>query len=207
MSLVRSLASYWRRNIHVLDHHGSHSHDLMHLSRLQWTAVVDQRRNCSGGEHSGSKSKMEISSKNVAQKKSFRTSTPPRSPFSWARWAFGSILALILPFWHNKWMTLSRIEGEVEMVADMVENAAEMVEKVATVTEKVSSQVADRLPEDGKLKNAALLVEHVAQETAEEAYLAKDIIHKVDELKNDVEMLLEPIMKTEKLVEREGHAK
>lgn len=65
------------------------------------------------------------------------------------------------------------------MVADAVENAAEIVEKVATVTEKVSSRVADRLPEDAKLKNAALLVEHAAKEAAEEAHLAKDIIHKV----------------------------
>ncbi|KAG1334599.1 hypothetical protein COCNU_03G007180 [Cocos nucifera] len=203
MSLVRSLASYWRRNIHLLDRHGSHPHDLMHVSRLQWTAVADQRRNCSGDQHAGAKSKI---GENVARE-SFRTSTPPRSPFSWARWAFGSILALILPFWQNKWMTLLRIEGEVEMAADIVENAAEMVEKVATVTEKVSSQVADRLPEDGKLKNAALLVENVAKEAAEEAHLAKDIIHKVDELKNDVEMLLEPILETEKLVEREGHGK
>lgn len=71
------------------------------------------------------------------------------------------------------------LSGEVEMVADAVENAAEIVEKVATVTEKVSSRVADRLPEDAKLKNAALLVEHAAKEAAEEAHLAKDIIHKV----------------------------
>ncbi|XP_008804792.2 uncharacterized protein LOC103717974 isoform X2 [Phoenix dactylifera] len=182
MFLVRSLASYCRHNAHLLHHHRSYSHDPTHLSRLRRMGIVDQRRNCSGDQHARPKSKT-------------------------ARWALGSLLALILPFWQNKWMTLLRLEGEVEMVADVVENAAEIVEKVATVTEKVSSEVADRLPYDGKLKNAALQVEHAAKEAAEEAHLAKDIIHKVDELKHEVEMLLEPITETEKLADRESHGK
>ncbi|RWW64020.1 hypothetical protein BHE74_00028767 [Ensete ventricosum] len=113
------------------------------------------------------------------------------------------MLTLILPFWEKKWRTLLRIEGEVEMVADAMEEVFEVVEKVATVVEKVSSEVAERLPEEGKLKDAVLSVEHVSREAAEDAHLAKDIIHKVDEVKQEVELLLESVVDAGK----EGHRK
>lgn len=56
---------------------------------------------------------------------------------------------------------------------------AEVVEKVATVFEHISAQVADKLPDDSKLKDAALFVEHVSKVTAEDAHLTEDAIHKV----------------------------
>lgn len=64
----------------------------------------------------------------------------------------------------------------------MIEDAeivAEVVEKVATVAEKVSAQVADELPDDSKLKEAALFVEHVSGVTAQDAHLTENFIHKV----------------------------
>ncbi|XP_072978702.1 uncharacterized protein [Typha angustifolia] len=129
---------------------------------------------------------------------------PSRLPiFSWARWAFGSILTILLPLWHNKWMALLQIESEVEMVAGAVENTAEVVEKVATMTEKLSSDVADRLPEDTKLKEAAVFVERASKEVAEEAQLAQDIIHKVDKLVEEVETFLDPITEHGKKVKVE----
>lgn len=80
------------------------------------------------------------------------------------------------------------------MAAEMAETAADVVEKVATMAEKMASDAAKNLPEDGKLKGAALFVEHASKEVAEEAHLAKDIIHKVDEVKHEVEMFVEPIV-------------
>jgi len=65
------------------------------------------------------------------------------------------------------------------MVKDTAEAVAEVVEKAATVAEKASSEVAEQLPENGRLRAAAVLLEHASKEVGEEAHLAHDIIHKV----------------------------
>ncbi|XP_010266756.1 PREDICTED: uncharacterized protein LOC104604186 [Nelumbo nucifera] len=122
---------------------------------------------------------------------------PPssRTSFSsWAKWVLGSILSLFLPFWKHKWENLLRLEDEVEMVAERVENVARAVEKVASVAEKVSAEVADIIPHDGKLKEAALLVERVSKETAKDAQLAQDIVHQADELKQELDTIIEPFV-------------
>jgi methyl-accepting chemotaxis protein len=74
---------------------------------------------------------------------------------------------------------LLQISGEVEAVKDAAEAVADVVEEAATLTEKVSAEVAEQLPEGGRLRPVAELVEHTSKEVAEEAHLAKDIIHKV----------------------------
>ncbi|KAF8406059.1 hypothetical protein HHK36_008139 [Tetracentron sinense] len=118
---------------------------------------------------------------------------PPKPGFpTWARWVLGSILSLFLPFSKKKWEELLRLEGEVEIVAEEVENVAEVIEKVATITEKVAAEVEDMLPHDGKLKEAAFLIEHISKEAARDAQLTINFIHKVDHLKQDVEMIVEP---------------
>jgi hypothetical protein len=68
---------------------------------------------------------------------------------------------------------LLQISGEVEAVKDAAEAVADVVEEAATLTEK------EQLPEGGRLRPVAELVEHTSKEVAEEAHLAKDIIHKV----------------------------
>ncbi|KAI3439261.1 uncharacterized protein J3R85_004988 [Psidium guajava] len=111
---------------------------------------------------------------------------PSRFP-TWVRWVTGSILSLLIPFWKLKWDKLQQIEGEAEEVIEDAEILAEVVEKVATVAEKVSAQVADKLPEDSKLKEAALFVEHVSETAAHDAHLTENFIHEVDELKQEVD--------------------
>ncbi|OMO60931.1 putative DNA binding protein [Corchorus capsularis] len=49
------------------------------------------------------------------------------------------------------------------MIVEEVETVPEIVENVATVAEKVSAQVAENLPDDSKLKKAAMVVEHVSE--------------------------------------------
>ncbi|KAG0469384.1 hypothetical protein HPP92_018712 [Vanilla planifolia] len=121
-------------------------------------------------------------------------SSPQRSSLrNWARWILGTFLATTLPFWDKSWKRISRMEDEVEMVTDAVEAAAEVVEKVAVATERVSSDIAEKMPKDGGFKDALLLVGKVAKEAAEEAHLAQDIIHKVDELKEEMEAMIAPI--------------
>ncbi|KAF8404663.1 hypothetical protein HHK36_009551 [Tetracentron sinense] len=121
-----------------------------------------------------------------------------------ARWLLGSILSLFLPFWEKKCAKLKRLEGEVEVVAEEVENMAEVIEKVATVVEKVSAEVADILPDGGNLKEGALLVEHVSKDAAKDAQLTIYYIRKVDDLKQDMETLVEPLIDQGKIVEKEA---
>ena len=45
------------------------------------------------------------------------------------------------------------------MVKDAAETVVEVVEEAATFAEKVSSEVAEQLPEGGRLRTAAVLVE------------------------------------------------
>ncbi|KAJ0975948.1 hypothetical protein J5N97_017913 [Dioscorea zingiberensis] len=108
-----------------------------------------------------------------------------------SKWALGSILTLMFPFWTHQWKNL---EGEVEI-------AAETVEKVATIVEKVSSGMADKLQEDGKLKHTILSVEKVSKEIAEEAHLALDIVHKMEDLKDEVDIFIDPILEPKSLME------
>ncbi|XP_026432939.1 uncharacterized protein LOC113330340 isoform X2 [Papaver somniferum] len=121
-----------------------------------------------------------------------------RSWTLWTRWILGAMLTLILPFWKAKWQKLRRLEVEVEMAVEVVEHVAETVEKVAVVTEKLSMEMTDKIPGDGKLKKAVLFVERVSEEAEKDARLTEDILHKLDDLKEDVEKLIEPIFDGEK---------
>ncbi|XWS39763.1 hypothetical protein CRYUN_Cryun18bG0082400 [Craigia yunnanensis] len=125
-------------------------------------------------------------------------SGPPKFNFSlWARCLLGSVLSFFLPVWKEKWAKLKRIEGEAEMVVEQVESVAEVVEKVATEAEKVSAPVAEKLPDDSKLKKAALVVEHVSEKTAQDAHATTEFIHLVEAIKHEVDgldSLVEPIV-------------
>ncbi|CAK9309154.1 unnamed protein product [Citrullus colocynthis] len=101
----------------------------------------------------------------------------------WAKWIFGSLLSLLVPSW-NKLQTL---EDEAEMVIEEAENVAEVVEKVAELTEKVSAEIADKLPEKSKLKEAAQVVENYSKEIAHDAHLTQDILYKVEEWKQKLD--------------------
>ncbi|KAJ6734438.1 hypothetical protein OIU79_001659 [Salix purpurea] len=125
-------------------------------------------------------------------------SNPPGSNFpTWAKWILGYILSIILPFWKRKREELKRLEGEAEIIVEEVGQVAEVVEKVAAVAEKVSEEVAEVLPENGKLKETALLIEQVSKAAAHDAKLTQDIIHKVDALKHDIDdlkMMVDPVI-------------
>ncbi|KAG6741480.1 hypothetical protein POTOM_054740 [Populus tomentosa] len=134
---------------------------------------------------------------------------PPGSNFpTWAKWILGSILSVFLPFWKQKGEELKRIEGEAEIIVDEVEHVAEEIEKVATVAEKVSEEVAEVLPENGKLKETALLIEHVTKAAAYDAKLTQDFIHKVDAVKHDIDdlkIMVDPVI--EKIVQQNPRGK
>ncbi|KAF2294162.1 hypothetical protein GH714_007968 [Hevea brasiliensis] len=134
---------------------------------------------------------------------------PPRANYaSWAKWMLGSMLSLILPFWKEKWEKLKMIEGEAEIVGEEVESVAAVVQKFATMAENISAEVAEKLPENGKLKETAVLIERVSKATAHDAQLTRDFIHKVDKLKHDfedLETMVEPAI--EKLLQQKSEGK
>jgi len=124
---------------------------------------------------------------------------PPRKPIfpTWAKWVFGSLMSIIMPFWKLKWGSLILLEDKVEQVVEEVEVVVEVVEKVAETAEKVSAEVADKFPDNSKLKEAALIVEHISTVAATDAEMAEDVIHKVEELKRDLTdlgTLVEPVI-------------
>ncbi|XP_077224905.1 uncharacterized protein LOC143858154 [Tasmannia lanceolata] len=184
MSIIRSVASYTFHRLDRLPQCGSQANILSRNGKTFrslncYCFLTNQGMNSSTGEHGG-RSKLNANMENKLQP---AAPNPPKPGFPlWARWVLGSILSLFL-------MKILKIESEVENVAEMIENAAEVVEKVAEVVEKVSSEVADKLPDDGKLKDAVLLVERVSNEAAKDAQTTIDFIHKVDELKQEVETL------------------
>ncbi|OMO71694.1 hypothetical protein CCACVL1_18102 [Corchorus capsularis] len=63
------------------------------------------------------------------------------------------------------------------MIVEEVETVPEIVEKVATVAKKVSAQVAENLPDDSKLKKAAMVVEHVSEISTQDAHATTEFIH------------------------------
>ncbi|KAK8518940.1 hypothetical protein V6N12_012175 [Hibiscus sabdariffa] len=115
----------------------------------------------------------------------------------WARFLLGSVLSFLMPFWKSKWASLKRIEGDAEMVMEAAENATQVVETVATTAGNMSAEVAEKLPDDSKLKKAAMVVEHVSEIAAQDAHATKQFIHQVEAVKHDMdglETLVEPIV-------------
>ncbi|XP_039035342.1 uncharacterized protein LOC120171758 [Hibiscus syriacus] len=80
------------------------------------------------------------------------------------------------------------------MVVEVTEDAAE---KLATAAENISSEVAEKLPDESKLKRAAMVVEHVSEITAQDAHATTQFIHQVEAIKHDLDgldALVEPIV-------------
>ncbi|KAM7479006.1 hypothetical protein LguiA_027219 [Lonicera macranthoides] len=122
---------------------------------------------------------------------------PPRPSFPvWLTWVLGSLLSFFLPSWKQKLDNLLLLEGKVEKIVEEVETVAEEVEKVATISEKVSADVADKLSNNTRLKEAALTIEHLSNVTAKDAQLTNDFLHKVGDLEEDLKELktiVEPV--------------
>ncbi|KAL0733079.1 hypothetical protein Bca4012_009289 [Brassica carinata] len=128
-------------------------------------------------------------------------SSPPNPWFnlsSWGRWVIGSVISLVLSFWNNNRMQkLKRIKGEAELVVEGIEAVAEMVEKVATASEDMAEEMEKNLPEQSKLKQAAVVLEHISEVAAHEAHLTLDLLHKVEKVAQDLdelEAMIEPLV-------------
>ncbi|XP_039114606.1 uncharacterized protein LOC120249958 [Dioscorea cayenensis subsp. rotundata] len=176
MHLLRTLASYYQSNQCYLHNH----HGLNLTSRLSSSIVQHHARRYS-----------------TDQRSDVRQMSYTGSKTSVIKWTLGLIMTVVVPFWTNKWNNLLKLEDEVKMTT-------EVVEKVATMAEKASAEIANKLPENSKLKQTILSVEKISEEMAEEAHLALDVFHKVDELKEEVSMFIAPALQPKSHEDNKG---
>ncbi|KAL8261494.1 hypothetical protein R6Q59_025543 [Mikania micrantha] len=115
----------------------------------------------------------------------------------------GMITALIVPFFTRKLTNLLKIKDEVDTVVEETEKIVDRIEEVAETVDKVAKDVAEHLPDGGKLKNAVVFVEGVAEEIAREAHLVEDFLHEVEEVEEKASLLVESVKDPKKHVDQE----
>ncbi|RZC88455.1 hypothetical protein C5167_016255 [Papaver somniferum] len=83
--------------------------------------------------------------------------------------------------------------GNVETFVGVIDAGTEVLEKVADGIVKVADEVAEHLPEGSPLRETVCNVYHVAQNVADSAHKADEIIHKIEKLEEEAEERLEKI--------------
>ncbi|XP_009621475.1 uncharacterized protein [Nicotiana tomentosiformis] len=206
-SLVTLLHQYYRVRFNDASLQVQGFHGLVPATRIGYSdSITPGLRFISSGEYRIPK---------TDQVKNEANQVPPEEPapskpslFAWTKWILGSIISIFLPFWKDKWDNFRRIEGEVEKVAKEVEEVAEVVAAVASKTENVMAGVAEKLPENSLLKEAAVAVENASAAAAKDAQFTSNLIHKVEDVEQDLKDLktmVEPVI--EKIEELDSSKK
>ncbi|KAH6794966.1 hypothetical protein C2S52_005443 [Perilla frutescens var. hirtella] len=113
------------------------------------------------------------------------TSIPVLGDNPWLAGGFGLLVGV--PFMIQRLVALTK---QIDMAAQAVENIADAVEKVAEGVDKAAEDLMESLPE-GKLKKVVSFVEHLAEDTAEEAEKISDLMDKVEEIDDKLEEFLD----------------
>ncbi|KAL0314392.1 UNVERIFIED_CONTAM: hypothetical protein Sangu_2283600 [Sesamum angustifolium] len=116
---------------------------------------------------------------------------PTGPPSNILSWIVGVAIAIVVPFINYKWGPL--LKDKIVTALKMTEEVVEAVEKVAGEVEKVAEDIADDLPEGGKLRKAVDFVEKVAERAARDAGAVDDFIDKVQEEQEKAESLVESL--------------
>ncbi|KAM7519694.1 hypothetical protein LguiB_018656 [Lonicera macranthoides] len=114
-----------------------------------------------------------------------------KSSSGWKKWAVGLAFSILIPSFGHKLSPLLILKSKLDNVLETVETVSEVVEELAEETEKLAEELDKRLPQDAKLKEASQLVEKLAIAVNKEAELTQQLIHKVEEVENEVEELIE----------------
>ncbi|XP_010681025.2 uncharacterized protein LOC104896041 [Beta vulgaris subsp. vulgaris] len=143
---------------------------------LAWSNM-NLRKNCMGAVIAAQgNDKVEVSA-----------ATPgPSSENPWYKWLLGVIISLVFPFARNKWGPLLTLKNKVDTAVETVEVVVETVEKVAEGVYHVADEVANQLPEGGKLQNIVCEVANVAEEAAKDAHFVDQLIEKVEDIEKQV---------------------
>lgn len=96
---------------------------------------------------------------------------------------FGSIFLAV-------WIVLNPVDT-VEKTAEV---AIEVVDTVAEATEKVAGELADAFPGNENLKEVASKIKTVADVIEDDAEKAEALIQKVDEIKKELDAIVDPII-------------
>ncbi|KAL4649440.1 hypothetical protein ACB092_01G013900 [Castanea dentata] len=130
----------------------------------------------------------------------------PASPGPWYLWIVRLIVSSILRFFGIKFGPLLKLKQEVDAVVETAEEVVEVVEKVAEEVDKVAEEISEHLPEGGKLRATAKIIEKVAERTAKDAQLVEDVIDKVEAVEKEVESLIDPVIDQVKKTAKEEYS-
>ncbi|KAL0351563.1 UNVERIFIED_CONTAM: hypothetical protein Scaly_1545000 [Sesamum calycinum] len=108
---------------------------------------------------------------------------PTGPPSNILSWIVGVAIAIVVPFINYKWGPLLKDDGRGG--GGSGESGGEV--------EKVAEDIADDLPEGGKLRKAVDFVEKVAERAARDAGAVDDFIDKVQEEQEKAESLVESL--------------
>uniref|UniRef100_A0A0D3FWG7 Pterin-binding domain-containing protein n=1 Tax=Oryza barthii TaxID=65489 RepID=A0A0D3FWG7_9ORYZ len=103
-----------------------------------------------------------------------------------AKWVVGAIIVAI-PIYRK----IRALEDTVEKTAEV---AIEVVDTVAEATEKVAGELADAFPGNENLKEVASKIKTVADVIEDDAEKAEALIQKVDEIKKELDAIVDPII-------------
>lgn len=132
------------------------------------------------------------------------TPSGPPSSGSLKGWIIGIVLTVALPFLVQKYgKAFLRLENKVAAVVEKVEDVVEGVEKVAEKVEKVAEDIANHLPE-GELKDAAILVEKMADRVDDTAEVVEKAIDKVEDVEEEAESAVESALEKKDAVPNEA---
>nr|GMD91235.1 uncharacterized protein LOC109169725 [Ipomoea batatas]GME04843.1 uncharacterized protein LOC109169725 [Ipomoea batatas] len=175
--------------------HSLRSHNLSSHSNLTFTISKQLSLPVLGTSNAKSK-RNSIVCNNGGQPGVPSPSGPPSSN-SLKGWIVGIILSIILPSFRGKLGPWMQLKNTVDTLVETVEEIADGIEKVAEVVDKAVEEIVDDLPE-GKLKDAAKFVEHMAEKIDKSAETLGDMIDKAQEIEDKVEEKLESIAKLKK---------
>ncbi|PUZ47411.1 hypothetical protein GQ55_7G162700 [Panicum hallii var. hallii] len=104
----------------------------------------------------------------------------------WTQWLVGAIVFAV-PLYRQ----FRTMEDEIEKTAEV---AIEVIDKVAEETEKIADEVAVAFPGNETLRKAAAKIKAVADEIEEDADKAEALIEKVDEIKAEMDSIVDSII-------------
>ncbi|KAL7583283.1 uncharacterized protein LOC111911683 [Lactuca sativa] len=112
-------------------------------------------------------------------------------PENWPAWIPGVVLAVVVPFFTNKWGPFSKFKEELDKVEEAVDNVADRVDEIAEKVEEFVGDIADDLPEGSQLRQSLEKVEKVADTIGDKAKMVSDLVDKMDEMEAKLENIMD----------------
>ncbi|KAK1432289.1 hypothetical protein QVD17_09184 [Tagetes erecta] len=120
-------------------------------------------------------------------------------PENWPAWLPGVVLAMVVPFFTNKWGPFGQFKAELDKVEEAVDNVADRVEEIAEKVEEFVGDIADDLPEGSQFRQTLEKVEMVADTIGKDAKMVSDIVDKMDEMEAKLETMLDEVAEKKKI--------